>query len=521
METASLWKTFGSGSNYPQLSHKLETEVVVIGGGICGVTCAELLSDAGIDVILLEASRIGESSTANSTGNLYEVYGELLKEGYQSFGDKIGEVVKSRREAINLIEENIRKYQIDCDFKRVSWNYYSAIEQKESQIQKCLENAQKLNIPLRQTTSQEDRLKSRKSVTIEGQAQFNPVRYVQGLAKAIQDRCRIFEESRVIDIQNQDNLKRVLTDDGAIRCKFVIHATHTPKGFMPVQAMMGPYREYGIACRIKEPQHPEGIFFGYHAASEITSTRTYERNGEHFLIVVGEPHKVGQGDTLLHMKRLEKFAAEHFDVLEITHRWGGQHYRPADHLPYIGRRKHGSDTLIATGFSTHGLVYGTLSAMIFKDIVQGRDNPYIKLFDPARFSPVRSAPKFLKENLNVFNQYLKDYLRKNDDAFTDIALGEGKVVEFDGHKLAAFRSEENQLQVCSAVCTHLGCIVHWNNGENSWDCPCHGSRFSPEGEVIEGPALKALARLEELTQGKPVMESAKINLESLGGAAQP
>lgn len=511
METQSLWKTFATGTDYPRLIENLETKIVIIGGGICGMTSAQLLSDAGYDVVLLEAAHIGESNTANSTGNLYEAYGELLKEAYQSFGsDKISEVIKARREAIDLIEENIKKYSIDCDFKRVAWNYYSAISEKESQIQSCYENAKKMNLAVIEN-------EPGKSISIEGQAQFNPLRYVQGLAKVVSEKCSIYENTKVLDVQDQKDFRIVVTERGQIKCDFVIHATHTPKGFMPVQAMMGPYREYGIACRVGDPRHTAGINFGYYNSSDITSIRTYERNGEHFLVVVGEPHKVGQGDTLHHMHRLEEFATSHYDVIEITHRWGGQHYRPADHLPYIGRRNHGSNTLIATGFSTHGLVYGTVSAMIFRDLVSGRENPYIKLFDPARFTPIKSAPKFIKENINVFGQYVKDYLGRNNDAFIDIGLGEGKIVEFEGHKLAAFRSQENELQVCSAVCTHMGCIVHWNNGENSWDCPCHGSRFSTDGEVLEGPALKALAKLEELTQGGPVKESTRLNLESFGG----
>lgn len=520
MDHSSLWKSHLSPSHYPQLTFSAQADVVIIGGGICGVSCAQTLSEAGLEVVLLEAHHLGESNTSNSTGNLYEVFSELLNEGYKTYGEKITKVIESRRLAMKLIEDNIGRFEIDCDFKRVPWTYYSALSEKDQQIEKSLNRARKLNLDFKEVSPLDSRLMARKAIRIEGQAQFNPRRYVQGLAAALHDHCRIFERSAVVEVIDEDNSKKVITHHGEVRCRYVIHATHTPKGFMPVQALLGPYREYGIACKINGPQHPEGIFFGYHNPSEITSTRSYERDGEHFLVVVGEAHKVGQGDTLHHMHELERFARDHFEVKEITHRWGGQHYRPADHLPYIGRRNHGDNTLIATGFATHGLVYGTLAAMIFKDIITQQDNPYIKLYDPARFTPVKSASKFLKENVNVFGQYVKDYVRKNPNAFVDIGLGEGKVVEFDGHKLAAYRSEENELQVCSAICTHMGCVVHWNNGENSWDCPCHGSRFATDGEVLEGPALKALARLEELTQGAPVKQSFRVNLESLGGGEQ-
>lgn len=347
-----------------------------------------------------------------------------------------------------------------------------------------------------------------KGMTIHGAAQFNPLRYIQGLAKVIEsDQCLIYENTNIDDIDEGDS-EIVLTtsEKKIIKAKYLVHATHTPKGFFMVQAEMGPYREYGIACKLKGDGHPPGVYFGYYKTENIHSTRSYERNGEKFLIVVSEPHKVGHGDSAFHIQNLEEFAKKYFNVAEVTHRWGGQHYRPADNVPYIGRRTADSNVFIATGFSTHGLVYGAVAAQLISDQITGKENPCEDIYRPYRLTPVQSAPHLIKENFDVFTQYVKDYLfTKKDESLKGLFAGEGKVIEYEGHRLAVFKDQQEELQICSAVCSHMGCIVHWNNAEKSWDCPCHGSRFKTNGDVIEGPALKALQHLKELT-GHETME---------------
>lgn len=213
------------------------------------------------------------------------------------------------------------------------------------------------------------------------------------------------------------------------------------------------------------------------------------------MIVVGKPHKVGHKEHNEEiMRSLEDFAQEHFDVRETVFRWGGQHYRPADLLPYIGPVRTGSKEYIATGFSTDGLVYGSLAAMIIGDKIAGRKNKWADLYDAARMQPVRSGPKFLKENLDVASHYIKDLGGPDESVLNELEPGDGRVVKKDGKRLAVYRNEDGELKAVSAVCTHMGCNVRWNNAERTWDCPCHGSRFSTDGTVIEGPALDPLQK---------------------------
>lgn len=187
------------------------------------------------------------------------------------------------------------------------------------------------------------------------------------------------------------------------------------------------------------------------------------------------------------------FLKERFDLGEVTHRWGGQHYKPADKLPYIGPQAKGSRIYVATGFSTDGLTYGTLAAMLISDHIAAKDNPYAELYKASRFTPGKSAGEFLKENLNVAAQYIKDLPFKGDEEELKLLRkGEGRIIEKDGQKMAVSRSEKGELKMHSAFCTHMACVVHWNNAEKTWDCPCHGSRFNQEGGVLEGPAIDPL-----------------------------
>ena len=185
--------------------------------------------------------------------------------------------------------------------------------------------------------------------------------------------------------------------------------------------------------------------------------------------------------------------AAHFEVQSIPFKWGGQHYRPADHLPYLGREEHDSDVFIATGFSTDGLVYGALAGRVISALVRKEEDASTKLLSPTRGNILKSMPNFLKENVDVGWQYLKDLPHTLGDAALDeVPNNSGKVIEHKGQKIAAYRSPDGQLKLCSAVCSHMKCIVNWNDLEKSWDCPCHGSRFDASGCLLEGPALHNL-----------------------------
>ena len=499
MFTKSLWNDFAEIRDHPQLQNDIVVDVAVIGGGITGLSAGSLLAQKGLTVAVLESRKIGGGTTSHSTGNLYYTIDKVLSSLQSKYNtDTVMAVAQSRLQALLQIATWVDVYNLDCDYRTVPWYLYSNTEKSKKKIDRELETGRMATLDISEAEGNEIPFPSVRAVKIPDQAQINPMRYVQELARAVQgDQCRIYEHTPVYSVKEKNEQYLLDTPGGTVVAENVIHATHTPKGIQFVQTLLGPYREYGIACKVRNNNHPEGIYWGYFDGEGKISTRTYNRDNQEFLIVVGEPHKVGQaGDNVQKIDKLESFAHKYFDVQDVSWRWGGQHYRPADLLPYIGPRRKGSGEYIATGYSTDGLVYGTLAGMILSDEITGRENPWSKLYNSTRKQPLKSASRFLKENINVAKEYLKDLPGSAKDVeFGEIKPGEGKVVERDGEKLAAYRNEEGALEVRSAVCTHMKCIVNWNNAEKSWDCPCHGSRFETDGSVLEGPAWHGLHKV--------------------------
>jgi Rieske Fe-S protein len=275
----------------------------------------------------------------------------------------------------------------------------------------------------------------------------------------------------------------------------IVLATHTPKGLFGVHAEMTVWREYAVAVPLSAPAVPEGIFWGFGDVPH--SLRGVDAGGRRHLVVVGEAHKTGHHEAASTLQRLEAFARKRFAAGEPTYRWSAQSYRSPDHLPYVGKTL-ASRTAIATGFATDGLTYGTLAANLIADELLGEENPWHARYKATRFSPIKAARGVIEENVTVARAFVGDRLAPADQhAFRTIAPDTGAIVSVDGERFAAYRSPSGALALVSPVCTHMGCIVHWNGAEKSWDCPCHGSRFGIDGRVLEGPALAPLANLSD------------------------
>lgn len=497
-EIKSVWKTLSSDTIFPSFDGDIQTQIAIIGGGITGITTAQLLKEAGFNVVVIEARKVGRGSTGHSTGNLYA----MIEQGFDQIKNKfdlqsLRTVINTRSKAIDLVEQNVEKFAITCDFKRVPWILYATDGTHDQKLESEYQEAKAGGLKATKLQPGDIPFKMTKGIRIDSQAQFNPLQYVQQLAMAITDeQCVIYEDTAAVDIEEFENNVIVTTDNGRIFANHVIHATHTPKGLMAdFHSVLGGYREYGVAATLASAAFPEGTFWGYYNADRF-SFRSYQHNGEQRLIVVGKPHKVGtKEDNQQNIAAIEEFMFSNFDVAEITHRWGAQNYKPADSLPYIGRRSKNSRVLVATGFSSDGLTYGTVAAAVLRDILTDQENSATKTYDATRHNPVKSAAKFLKENTLNAATLIKDYIFFKDTNLADIPVTEGKVIEIDGKKVAVYHESMDVVKACSAVCPHMGCIVHWNKAERTWDCPCHASRFDTNGFIIEGPALTPLKQL--------------------------
>ena len=495
METQSVWRGTAAPGGYAMLSGDVTADVLIIGGGITGVTLADLLAEQKTatkpKVVLLEADEIGSGSTGNSTGNLYETVSNGMREIVSRWGaDVARQVVNERRAAVAFIEERCSLLP-DVGFRRcplVQW----ADRAHAEDIRKEFDALTAAGCAVERTTTVPSPLPPAEGdvLVLPGQAQFQPQAYVIALARrAAEAGASIHEHTRVLELDAK--AKRAVTASGSVTAKEIIQATHSPKGVHLVHTEMPVHREYGIAFEWEGETPGPGTFWW--KATEHLSMRTMQAGGRQYLVCAGQEHKVGVHNARAGLLALETQARRWFGDRPVTHRWSAQNYRGADALPYIGRGHDGS--FIATGFSTDGLTWGTVAARLIAAELLGHEAAFAQLVRPGRLSPVKGAKNILEENALVVKQLVKDYLTGGQkEKLASLAPGDSAIVDAEGETFAAYRAPDGELFAVSQVCTHVGCKVHWNSVETSWDCPCHGSRFRPDGTVIEGPALKPLKR---------------------------
>jgi glycine/D-amino acid oxidase-like deaminating enzyme/nitrite reductase/ring-hydroxylating ferredoxin subunit len=494
METRSPWLATAPTTDYPTLDRDVTADVAVVGAGITGLVTATLLQREGLDVVVVDQSRVATGVTGHTTAKVSSLHSLTYARLRSRFGEEgaraYGEANEAGLACIAALAEELR---IECDFRRRPNYTYAATEEDLQKIEDEVEAAAAADLPASFADEVPLPFPTAGAVRFEEQAEFQPARFVIGLAEALaRGGGRIFENTRALRLDDGAPC-RVETTGGAVTAEHVVVATHFPfpdRGLF--FARMHPERSYCIAARTGGPP-VEGMFIS--ASRPTRSIRSHPLGDEELLIVGGEGHKVGQGGpTAPRYRALEDFAREHFDVREIPYRWSTQDNLPADGLPFVGKltpRSRASYT--ATGFRKWGLAMGAAAAAILRDAILRRESPWQELFDPARLNLRASAPDLVKENANAGFHFFADRLtRRAADSAGDLAPGEGKVVSRHGRQVAVSRDEEGAVHAVPARCTHLGCIVSWNDAERSWDCPCHGSRFAVDGSVLQGPAVHPL-----------------------------
>lgn len=497
-EHRSVWLATADRPRYSPLLGDVDVDVAVVGGGIAGVTTALLVQRSGARVALIDASRLGAGTTGNTTGKVTSQHSLTYRELIQRHGEHRARLyARANQHAIATVAALADETDADCQFERAPSFVYTTDPGEREVLEAEYLAAERLGLPASLTDEVDLPFPVDLALRFDDQAHFHPVRYLTALARTIHERGGVVhEQSRAMDIDEHADHAIVHTDGGRIRAGAVVVATLLPfvdrGGFF---AKARPTRAYGVAARLGS-----GGVQGMHitAGSPTWSTRPWRDGDRPGLIVVGQNHETGNGEaTPARWGELERWARDHFDVESFEYRWSAQDYTTADEVPYIGRSPRSDHIYVATGFKKWGLTNGTAAGQILADLLAGRDNPWHEVFDATRIGSAETIAELIEDNLHVAQHFVKDRVgRLSAGSVAHLGRGEGGIVEIDGQTVGAYKDPAGQVHAVSVTCTHMGCTVQWNAAETSWDCPCHGSRFSHDGSVLDAPAVQPLERIE-------------------------
>lgn len=497
-EHRSLWTTDSLARSHGPLEHDLHVDVAVVGGGIVGVTTALLCREAGLSVAVLEARTIGSGTTEGTTGKITSQHDLFYAEGVRTHGEEaMRTYAEANQAAIALFRDMTERHGIDAYATPAPSYVFTREESQVDAIAAEANTAAELGLPARFVTELDLPFEILAAVEFADQLQVHPGRLVHGLASAIEgEGCTVHEHSRVIDITEQGGRAVVRTSSATVTADHVVVATLLPILDRGLEfARTRPSRSYGIAVTV-DGSVPTPMYIS--AESPKRSLRHYHGELGTYLVVVGDGHDTGEGtDLSAHWQSLIDFAQAHFPVTSVAYRWSAQDFYPADGIPYVGRLRFSDHVQIATGFRKWGLSNGMVAAQIMRDTIVGKDNPWADVFSARPLESPAGIVETVKDNIEVAKHFVGDRVGLSGrDAVDDLAPGQGVVIRHEGRPLAVCRDADGGVSAVSGICSHLGCLVAWNDAEASWDCPCHGSRFSPHGSVLTGPTRKPLERVD-------------------------
>ncbi|SDZ34395.1 Glycine/D-amino acid oxidase [Amycolatopsis xylanica] len=488
--TGSLWLDTTAAPDRGGRPLPESADVVVLGGGIAGLVTAYLLAEAGRSVLVLEADRLAAGVSGNTTAKVTAQHG--LK--YDALRSRKGAgaaalYASSQTRAL----EWMAGLPIDCDFTRCDSVVYTVNRDTVPQIEKEAEAAEEAGLPAKLVQDIDLDVPALSAVRVSAQARFHPRKWLLGVAGLLEKAGGvIIEQVRALSL-DESGSPTVRTSAGDVRAKDVVVATHYPLFDRGLYfARLDPVRDLVVAG-----PGSSAIDAMYLDADTHHSVRGHVEDGQAYTIVGGEHYRVGaKADVEGRYRKLADWAGARAGLRSVSHRWSAHDLSTLDSVPYVGRYHPGSKHLwVATGFGQWGMTGGPAAGMLLRDLLLGNDNPAKDLYDPNRFD-LRSAVSLASNNLTVAKHLVGDHLGalRKHPALDRLAPGQAEVTRAGGDLVAAYRDPAGELHTVGAHCTHLGCLVAFNNAEKSWDCPCHGSRFGVDGEVLHGPAVKPLRK---------------------------
>ncbi|WP_240468643.1 FAD-dependent oxidoreductase [Gracilibacillus sp. YIM 98692] len=503
-----LWQVDQILDEFPSLQENKKTEVTIVGAGITGITTAYLLAKKGVKVIVIDRDKVANGTTGNTTAKVTAQHGIIYDEFIQHFGEeKALQYYRSQIDAIELIQSLVQDHDIDCQLEEQDAILYTNNEKNRDKLEKEYKAYQKLGIKGEEMDRIPFSIPAKYALKMKQQAQFHPIYYLKTLVDEIKKNGgEIYQNTVATDIENGAHSIVRTINEQQVQCNIVsnhvVIASHFPfyEGTAFYSARMYPSRSY-IVSFTSEQEFPGGMYLDIDQPKR--SLRTIKHNNQPIWLLAGEAHKTGQyknSDTPY--KILKDFAKKHLEPSQFHYEWSAQDYTTLDKIPYIGRlNKDRPEILVATGYRKWGMTNSTVAAKLLSDLILEKDNPYTALYQPTRFHADPDLKKFTSINTNVASKFIQGKLTTNDRNKT-LQRGSAIKKKQNGQNIGIYKDENDELHAVDTTCTHLGCELNWNDTEKSWDCPCHGSRFTYKGRVIEGPAIKDLDQIHDMYEDK-------------------
>ncbi|KKO54694.1 FAD-dependent oxidoreductase [Paenibacillus sp. DMB20] len=498
----SFWRATTELPAFPRLAEDIEADVAVVGAGITGITAAYLLAKAGKDVVLLEAGRILNGTTGFTTAKVTAQHGMIYHEFMNHFGEEQARLYYDAcSEAMDFIRRRTEDMGAECDLEQEdAYIYTQDDENMRSKLEDEFRAYKKLGIPGEWLESLPLPMPIKGAIKMPNQYRFHPLAYLKRMVEEfLKMGGRIYENTTIGGEAKTEGPITIKTRRGnhSITCQFAVSASHFPfhDGRAMYFARLHVERSYAVAIK-PETDYPGGMYLSVDQPTR--SLRSVSYNGEQLVLVGGENHPTGKSEcTHQHYENLEKFGGELLGARAIPFRWSTQDLITLDKLPYIGPITSKQDRiLVATGYRKWGMTNGTAAAIILTDQILEKENRYSGLYTPSRFNADPALKTFIVQNAGVAKDFIAGKFEMSHANIEDLKAGEGAVVRHNGQRAGAYKNEKGKLFLVDTTCSHMGCEVEWNEGERSWDCPCHGSRYAYDGKVLEGPAIEPLKKLD-------------------------
>ncbi|HUS12554.1 MAG TPA: FAD-dependent oxidoreductase [Pyrinomonadaceae bacterium] len=504
-QSRSVWMETADLPLETPLTERITADVCIVGAGIAGMTTAYLLAREGKSVVVLDDGPIGGGMTQRTTAHLVNALDDRYFELERLHGEEGSRLAaESHTAAIDKIESIVSEENIDCEFERLDGYLFVPPRESKQILDDELAAVHRAGLTDIEMVERVpwDSYDTGPALRFPRQAQFHPLKYLAGLAEAIQNkRGRIYTQTHANEVEGGKQARVETNGGGVVTAGALVVATNTPvNDRIAIHTKQAAYLTYVIGARVPKGSVTRGLYWDTPDPYHYVRLETVGNgsNAYDVLIVGGEDHKTGQQDDgNKRFGALERWTRHRFPMVEsIDYRWSGEVMEPIDGLAFIGRNPlDEKNVFIATGDSGNGMTHGTIAGILLTDLIMGRKNSWESIYDPSRIT-LKALPEFAKENFNVAVQYTDLVVAGDVDSVDEIKRGAGAIISRGLHKVAAYRDPEGGLHERSAVCPHLGCIVNWNTLENTWDCPCHGSRYDAHGKVFQGPANRDLGEAE-------------------------